>query len=72
VSNIERGDRFLASGIALSKTRKFAILKAAGAEQGAFEKWEKKDDGIEIWRRVGRGEGLRGDCRDPPAAAQFF
>jgi hypothetical protein len=44
VSNIERGARFLASGIALSKTRKFAILKAAGAEQGAFEKREKQND----------------------------
>jgi hypothetical protein len=44
VSNIERGARFLASAIALSKTRKFAILKAAGAEQGAFEKREKQND----------------------------
>jgi len=38
VSNIERGAGFLASGIALSKTRKFAILKAAQGRAGRFRK----------------------------------
>jgi enoyl-CoA hydratase/carnithine racemase len=38
VSNIERAARFLASGIALSKSRKFAILKAALGQGGALSK----------------------------------
>jgi hypothetical protein len=51
VSNIERGARFLASGIALSKTRKFAILKAALTERALWKTGEhgEQDDGIEIW-----------------------
>src|SRR4029077_10910774 len=42
VSNIERGDRFLASGIALSKTRKFAILKAARGRAGLSKNGRSK------------------------------
>jgi hypothetical protein len=51
VPNIERDAGFLASGIALSKTCKFAILKAALAERAHWETEEQgdQDDGIEIW-----------------------